>query len=30
MVTNTPIESDQEILEFLSPYRQFAGQEKLK
>ncbi len=30
MVMNTPTESDREILEILSPYRQFAGQEKLK
>ncbi len=30
MVMNAPTESDQEILEILSPYRQFAGQEKLK
>jgi len=30
MVKNTLTESDHEILEILSPYRQFAGQEKLK
>jgi sarcosine oxidase subunit beta len=30
MVTHTLTESDDEILGILSPYRQFAGQEKLK
>jgi len=30
MVKNNLTESDNEILGILSPYRQFAGQEKLK
>ena len=30
MVQKQLTESDQEILNILSPYRQFAGQEKLK
>jgi hypothetical protein len=29
-VSNQLTESDREILEILSPYRQFAGQEMLK
>jgi sarcosine oxidase subunit beta len=30
MVQNKLTESDHQVLEILSPYRQFAGQEKLK
>jgi sarcosine oxidase subunit beta len=30
LVQNKPLPDDAETLSYLSPYRQFAGQEKLK